>query len=137
MSESDRAVTVKDVAQFLEMSTSAAHGILKLMEVFKIVQNVKRGRTYYFLTGVYNDEQIEAMLPPKKVTRIPRRRRYISRQSPAPFDDSFMEEYLSAVRAEPSSGEGLSALAMIGLSRQETAEEDTPTKELPGDLDID
>lgn len=134
MSESDRAVTVKDVAQFLEMSTSAAHGILKLMEVFKIVQNVKRGKTYYFLSGVYNDEQIEAMLPPKKVTRIPRRRRYSSRQYSPPADDG-LEKYLSAVRLQPSSGEGLSALAMIGLSRQETAEE--PTKELPGDLDID
>ncbi len=136
MSESDRAVTVKDVAHFLEMSTSNAHGILKLMEAFKIVQNVKRGRTYYFLSGVYNDEQIEAMLPPKKVTRIPRRRRYSSRQYSPPADDG-LEKYLVAVRAHPSSGEGLSALAMIGLSRQETAEEVIPIKELPGDLDID
>ncbi|MCW4049728.1 MAG: hypothetical protein NWE89_08325 [Candidatus Bathyarchaeota archaeon] len=137
MSESDRAVTVKDVAQFLEMSTSAAHGILKLMEVFKIVQSVKRGKTYYFLTGVYNDEQIEAMLPPKKIARIPRRRRYRSIPAPPKFDDNFMEEYLSAVRVESSSGEGISALAMIGLSRQETAEKVTPTKELPRDLDIE
>ena len=137
MSESDKAVTVKDVAQFLEMSTSAAHSVLKLMEVFKIVQSVKRGRTYYFLKDVYDDEQIEAMLPPKKVTRIPRRRRSISRQSPQPFDDSFMEEYLSAVRAQPSSGDGLSALAVIGFSQEEIAEEDTSTKEFLRDLDID
>jgi len=137
MSESDKAVTVKDVAQFLEMSTSAAHSVLKLMEVFKIVQSVKRGRTYYFLKDVYDDEQIEAMLPPKKVTRIPRRRRSISRQSPQPFDDSFMEEYLSAVRAESSSGDGLSALAVIGFSQEEIAEEDTSTKEFLRDLDID
>jgi len=137
MSESYRAVTVKDVAQFLEMSTSAAHSVLKLMEVFKIVQSVKRGRTYYFLKDVYDDEQIEAMLPPKKVTRIPRRRRSITRQSPQPFDDSFMEEYLSAVRAQPSSGDGLSALAVIGFSQEEIAEEDTSTKEFLRDLDID
>ncbi|GAG84027.1 unnamed protein product [marine sediment metagenome] len=70
MSESDKALTPKDVAQFLEMSTSAAHGVLQLMEVFKIVQKVKRGRSHYFvLKDVYDDEQIEAMLPPKKVGR--------------------------------------------------------------------
>jgi len=56
--------------------------------------------------------------------------------APPTFDDSFMEEYLSAVRVEPSSGEGLSALSMIGLSQQETAEEVIPTKKLPGDLGI-
>lgn len=136
MSESDRALTVKDVAQSLEMSTTGAHGVLKLMEVFKMVQSVKRGKTYYFLTSVYTDEQIEAMLPPKKIIHIPRRRRPSSRQYSPPSDDG-LEKYLTAVRAQPISGEGLSALAMIGLSRQETAEEVTPTKELPGDLDID
>jgi len=36
---------------------------------------------------------------------------------------------------EPSSGEGLSALSMIGLSQQETAEEVTSTKELLEELD--
>jgi len=121
------------------MSTSAVHGILKLMEVFKIVQSVKRGRTYYFLKDVYDDEQIEAMLPPKKVAPIPRprRRRYSAIPSPPSFDDSFMEEYLSAVRAESSSGEGLSALSVIGFSQEEIAEEDMSTKEFLRDLDID
>jgi len=136
MSESDKAVTVKDVAQFLEMSTSAAHSVLKLMEVFKIVQSVKRGRTYYFLKDVYDDEQIEAMLPPKRVAPIPKRRRSSSRQYSPPADDG-LEKYLSAVRLQTSSGEGLSALAVIGISPQETAEKVTPTKELLGDLDID
>jgi len=136
MSESDRAVTAEDIAQSLEMSLGGTKSVMQLMEVFKMVQKVKRGGTYYFLKDVYDDEQIEAMLPPKKVAPIPRRRRYSSRQSPAPFDDSFMKEYLSAVRSQPGSGE-LSALSMIGFSQQEKAEEDISTKELVRDLDID
>ena len=121
MSEADRAVTADDIAQSLEMSLGGTSSVLKLMEVFKMVQKVKRGGTYYFLKDVYDDEQIEAMLPPKKVAPVPRRRRYSSRQSPAPFDDSFMEEYLSAVRVEPSSDEGLTALSMIGFPQDERA----------------
>jgi len=143
MSETDRALTAKDVAQFLEMSTSGASSVLQLMEVFKMVQKVKRGKTYYILKDTYNDEQISAMLPPKKVARIPKprrartpkRRRPSSRPSPPP-EDNFMEEYLSAVRSQPSSGGGLSALSMIGLSQQEIAGEDTPIEKLSGDLDI-
>ena len=137
MSELDRAIKPKDVAQFLEMSTSGASSVLQLMEVFKIVQKIKRGRShYYVLKDVYDDEQISAMLPPEKVAYIPKRRRPSSRQPLPPADDG-LEKYLSAVRSQPSSGEGLSALAMIGLSEQEIAEEVTPTKELLEDLDID
>jgi len=148
MSESDKAVTAKDVAQFLEMSVSGASSVMQLMEVFKMVQKLKRRGTYYVLKDVYDDEQIEAMLPPKvviipkrrrsrpkRVARTPKRRRPSSMPAPPTFDDSFMEEYLSAVRVEPSSGEGLSALSMIGLSA-EVAEEAIPTKELLGELDI-
>ena len=151
MSESDNAVTAKDVAQFLEMSNSGASSVMQLMEVFKMVQKVKRGGTYYVLKDVYDDEQIEAMLPPKKVVHIPRRRRSssrtvyipkrrrsIPRRASPPVVDAVdgLEEYLSAVRS-PGSGEGLSALAMIGLSQREVAEEVIPAKELPVDLDID
>ncbi|MCK4697187.1 MAG: hypothetical protein KAT53_02650 [Dehalococcoidia bacterium] len=138
----------KDVAQFLDMSNSGASSVLQLMEVFKIVQKVKRGRNHYFvLKDVYDDEQISAMLPPERVARIriPKRRRSSSRPkrqhsgsrpSLPPAEDGFMEEYLSAVRLQPSSGDGLSALEMIGLSQREVAEELTQTKELPRDLDI-
>jgi len=136
MSESDKAVTAKDVAQFLEMSNSGASSVMQLMEVFKMVQKVKRGGTYYVLKDVYDDEQIEAMLPPK-IVHIPKRRRSSSRPSPPPAEDSFMDEYLSAVRSQPGSGDGLSALAMIGLSHREIAEEVTPTRELPEGLGID
>jgi len=134
MSESDKAVTAKDVAQFLEMSVSGASSVMQLMEVFKMVQKIKRRGTYYVLKDVYDDEQIEAMLPPKVVIILKRRRSRPKQYSP-PADNG-LEEYLSAVRSQPDSGDGLSALAMIGLSHQEIAEEVTPTRELPGDLGI-
>jgi len=106
------------------------------MEVFKIVQKVKRGRRYYYvLKDVYDDEQISAMLPPEKVVRTPKRRRSSSKKYSPPADDG-LREYLSAVVSKPDSGDGLSALTMIGLSQQETAEEATPTKELPVDLGV-
>lgn len=137
MSESDKAVTAKDVAQFLGMSVSGASSVMQLMEVFKMVQKIKRRGTYYVLKDVYDDEQIEAMLPPEpvKVARTPRRRRSRSKQYSPPADNG-LEEYLSAVRPEPDSSNYLSALSMIGLSQQETAEETIPTRELPGDLGI-
>ena len=134
MSEIDKAVTAKDVAQFLEMSVSGASSVMQLMEVFKMVQKIKRRGTYYVLKDVYDDEQIEAMLPPKVVIILKRRRSRPKQYSP-PADNG-LEEYLSAVRSQPDSGDGLSALAMIGLSHQEIAEEVTPTRELPGDLGI-
>jgi hypothetical protein len=134
MSESDKAVTAKDMAQFLGMSVSGASSVMQLMEVFKMVQKVKRRGTYYVLKDVYDDEQIEAMLPPKVVV-IPKRRRRISRKTPPPIDNG-LEEYLSAVRPGPDSSNYLSALSMIGLSQQETAEEIAPTRELPVDLGI-
>jgi len=137
MSESDRAVTAKDIAQSIEMSLGGTKSVMQLMEVFKMVQKVKRGRTtYYFLKDVYDDEQIEAMLPPERVAPIPRRRRRSSRQYSPPADNG-LEEYLSTVRTQPGSGDGLSALAMIGLSQRETAGEIIPTRELPRDLGID
>jgi len=126
MSETDKAVTAEDIAQSLEMSLGGTKSVMQLMELFKMVQKVKRGRTYYFLKDVYDDEQIEAMLPPERVAPIPRRRRYRSIPSPQTFDDSFMKEYLSAVRVEPSSGEGLTALSMIGFPQEKRAEEDHP-----------
>jgi len=136
MSESDKAVTANDIAQFLEMSLGGVKSVLQLMEVFKMVQTVKRGGNYYFLKDVYDEEQIEAMLPPKKVAPIPRRRRYSSSQSSPPVEDD-LEKYLSAVRSHTSSGDGLSALSVIGFSQEEIADEDMSTKGLLRDLDID
>jgi len=135
----DRAQTVKDVAIFLGMTTSSAASILQLMEVFGTVLKVKRGRRhYYVLNGVYDDEQISAMLPPKKVKPEPRRRSRLSKptRSTSYVQDSFLETHISNLRAQASSFEGPSALAMIGL-QQDMIEKEIPTEELPVELEVD
>ena len=49
-----------------------------------------------------------------------------------------MKEYLSAVRSQPDSGEGLTALSMIGLSQKERIDEELPPDgDRLYDLDID
>ena len=129
-----------EVAEYLGVSTSSAYGILQLMEVFGTVQKVKKGgRHYYLLKGVYDEGQISAMLPPGRVARIPRRK-YAPRKmghAKFPVRESFLEEHLSTMSVRASSGEGPSALAIIGLTRQEAAEENIPTEELLGDLEAD
>jgi len=109
------------------------------MEVFGTVQKVKRGgRHYYLLKGVHDEEQISAILPPERVARIPRRK-HVPRgtgHSKLPIREGILEEHLSTMRVLASSGEGPSALAIIGLTRQEAAEENTPAKELPGELGV-
>ena len=140
LSERDRAASAKEVAEYLGVSTSSAYGILQLMDVFGTIQKLKRrGRHYYLLKGVYDEEQISAMLPPERVARIPRRK-HVPRgtgHSKLPVREGILEEHLSTMRVRASSGEGPSALAIIGLTRQETAEENTPVEELPGDLEVD
>ncbi len=116
MTESDRAVTVKEVAQHLNMSPPGAHGVMQLMEVFKMVQKVKRGKVYYVLPGL-SDEKIESMLPPKKFAPRTRRRRSRLRHTPV---EEGVEEYISAVRAK--TGEGPSALSIIGLQPRKDEE---------------
>jgi len=99
----------------------------------------KGGRHYYLLKGIHDEEQISAMLPPERVARIPHRK-YAPRSmghAKLPGRESFLGEHLSTMRVRASSGEGPSALAIIGLTRQETAEENIPTEELPGDLEVD
>jgi len=110
------------------------------MEVFGTVQKVKRGSYYYFLKGVYDDEQISAMLPPKKVKPEPRRRRSILRsvrRSEFPVRQNFLEKHLSEMRVQAISGEGPSALAMIGLTQREPAVENILSEILPRELEID
>jgi len=130
----DKAQTAKEIAEGLEMRTSAVYSTLQLMEVFGTVQKVKRRGHYYLLKGVYSDEQILAMLPPKKVKPEPRRRRSIlrgPRSSKYPVRRSVLEEHLLVQRSQASSSGGLSALAMIGLPQQEMIEEQVLIEELP------
>ena len=140
LSGRDRAQTAKEVAEYLGVSTSSAHGILQLMEVFGTVQKLKRGkRHYYLLEGVHDEGQISAMLPPERVALVPRRRHAPRSMGHAklPVREGILEEHFSAMRVLAGSGEGPLALAIIGLTRQETAEENIPTMELPVDLEVD
>ena len=127
LSETNRAQTTKEIAEGLEMTTSSAYNTLQLMEVFGTVQKVKRGaKYYYFLNGIYDEEQISAMLPPERVKPRPRRRSILQspRGSKALAQISFLEEHLSTIRERASSYEGPSALAMIGLKQIDLAEDD-------------
>ena len=144
LSEKDRPQTVNEIAESLGVVTSSVYNVLQLMEVFSVVQRVKRmGRYRYFLKGVYDDEQLSAMFPIEKVKRIPRRK-YATRRprrSKLPVQESFLEEHLSDMRMRASLGEGPSALAMIGLNQIDVVEDSAdPAAEVvlrPVDIDIE
>ena len=132
LSEMDRAQTTKEIAEGLEITNSSAYTTLQLMEVFSTVQKVKRrGRYRYFLKGVYDEEQINAMLPPVSVKPIPRRRKSTpcktqSRSERARLSKLYGKKRASelfAMRMTASSGNGPSALAIIGLTQPEMIEE--------------
>ena len=128
MSERNEALQLSDIAEYLEVSGSAAFGVLDLMYAFNIIDKAKRGRTtYYFLKDIYSDKQIRAMLPPEKAPRILRPRG--RPRHPKPHRVSFKDEYLSDLEKRASSGEGLSALAFLSLPQEETAE--TPSTKPP------
>lgn len=138
LSETDRAQTTKEIAEGLGVSDSSAYTTLQLMEVFGTVQRIRRRkRDRYFLKGVYTDEQISAMLPPERVKPKPRRRRSTLRKPKISSQEAFLQKHISTIRAQASSFEGPSALAMIGLTQQEMIEEETLTEELPRELEID
>jgi len=122
MSEQGRAMHPDEIAEYLEVTTSTAYGVLDLMDAFGIVQKVKRGRIYFFLKDVYSNEQIMAMLPPEKPPHIPKTRGRPRLSKPQMRRDSFRDEYLSAMRERTSSSDGLSALAILGLPQREAAE---------------
>ena len=144
LSEMDRAQTIKEIAEGLEITTSFAYTTLQLMEVFGTVQKMKRGSYHYFLKGVYDDEQISAMLPPEKVKPKPRRRSIFPspRESTSTAQKSFLEEHLSSMRAQASLVEGPSALAMIGLNQIDVVEDDVvpavgvALRNLEADVDV-
>ena len=118
----------KEIAEGLGMTISSVYTMLQLMEVFGTALKVKRGgRQYYLPSGVYDEEQISAMLPPEKVKPKPRRRKSILRsvrRSELPVRASFLEKHLSSMRLRASLGEGPSALAMIGLNQIDVVEDD-------------
>ena len=133
LSENNEALKVEDIAEHLEVSDSAAFGLLDLMCEFGIIGKVKRGKNYYFLNGVYSDEQISAMLPPEKAPRLPRpRRQRVSKTQVRKI--SFKDEYLSDLEKRASSGKGLSALTLLSLPQEEAADTLTTEPKPPVEL---
>ena len=127
MAEVDIPLTLKEIAEFLGVSESGAHNVLIYMEeVMGIIQKVKRGRNFYFLNGAFDEGRLAAMLE-KARPSAPRRRRATPRKRRR--TDSALDEYLASMRVRASSGDGLSALAIIGLSQPEAVEPRAPPPE--------
>lgn len=123
MSEIDKALQTSDVAEHLRVSVTAAYELLDLMHAFGITEKAKRaGKQYHFLKDVYSDEQIIAMLPTEKAPHIPKPRGRPGRPRPHMIKTSFMDEYRSDLIERASSGDGLPALALLGLPQIEAAE---------------
>ncbi|GAH15889.1 unnamed protein product, partial [marine sediment metagenome] len=107
MSETSKAYTVKELAEYFELSQSASLGVLQIMVAFGIIEMRKKGVQRYFLKDTYSEEQINAMLPPDKPTKhrvlkirgVPKKREPKTSQK----KDSFLEEYLSDLEKRASS----------------------------------
>ncbi len=132
LSEVDRAQTTKEIAEGLGITNSSAYTTLQLMEVFGTVQRIRRGkRDRYFLKGVYSDEQISAMFPPERIKPTPRRRKSIPREPQSQRERARLSKLygkerasdLFTMRMTANSGNGPSALAIIGLTQPEMIEE--------------
>ena len=124
MSETGGAYNAKEIAEYLGVTSSAAFGVLDLMIAFGIVQKVNRRRNYYFLKDTYSDEQINAMLPPLFPVRVIKLRGRPVKTKPK--RDSFLDEYLADLEERVSQGDGLPALAILGLPQKST---ETPITE--------
>jgi len=137
LSESDRALNTKEIAERLDVVDSTAHSLLTLMEAFEIVEKVMRGRYYFYLKGVYDDEQISKMLPPKKFKPKPKPKSRIRRHIPQERmrKTSPREEHLSHLSVQASSGEGLSALSIIGFNEEHVVEESVLVDEILRDME--
>ena len=119
MSETKKAYTSKEIAAFHGTSVSNALGVLQIMEAFGLVEKKKRGVTYYFLKDTYNDEQIQAMLPQDKPKPIRKKR---IPYKPVASKSTFLEKYLAELNERANSGNGLAALAILGLPERSIIE---------------
>ena len=122
MSETGKAYTAKEISEYLKITASAALGVLDIMVAFGIVQKENRRKNYYFLKDTYSEEQINAMLPPKKAPRVQKIRVRPVKRKPK----SFLEKYLADLEERASQGNGLAALAILDLPQKAP---DTPIKE--------
>ncbi len=123
MSETGKAYNAKEIAEYIGSTPSSTHGVLDLMIAFGIVQKENRRKNYYFLKDTYSDEQINAMLPPKKIPRVHKIRGRPVKLKPS---NSFLDKYLADLEERVSQDDGLPALAILGLPQKST---ETPITE--------
>lgn len=62
MAEKGVALTAGETAGFLGVSFSAAFSVLTYMEATDVVQHIRRGKRFYFLKGVYEEERLAEIL---------------------------------------------------------------------------
>jgi hypothetical protein len=130
MAEKEVALTIGEVAEFLGVSSSAASGVLTYMEALDIVRRVRRGKTFYFLKGAFDERQIEEMLPvkrPKPKVRALRRTKRERESAPEP--ENPWESYIAYIRESVDKFDGPSALGILGLTTKEQVEQPAPTPE--------
>jgi len=138
--ETGKAYSVKDISEYLELKDSTTIGVLDIMGAFGIVEKRKNGVYYYYLKDTYSEEQIKAMLLDTphgqmiklKPIKTKRRARPIKTKTKS---KSFLENYLSDLEKRANSGNGLAALAILGLP-QKSVEPITmePTREKEPEL---
>ena len=131
MAEKGRPLTTREISEFLGVTFSSAGNVALYMEAVDIVQVVKRGgKNYYYLKGAFDESELAVMRPsprerekplsrPRRASARRLRRDTLKRRR----TDSSLEEHLAAMRARASSGEGPSALSIIGLTEVSKPEE--------------
>ena len=122
LTETDKALTVKDIATQIGQSNSAIGGYLSLMIAFGKVEKRRKGTNFWFLKDKYTEEELNALLPTDKPKPAPRPRKLRYQMGPGrpgrprkkTASEIFRDGVLSDIDRRASSG-GLRALAILGL----------------------
>ena len=120
LTETDKALTVKDISTHIGQSSSSIGGYLSLMIAFGKVEKRRKGTNFWFLKDKYTEEELNALLPTDKPARRPRKLRYQmvpgrpGRPRKKTASEIFRDGLLSDIDRRASSG-GLRALAILGL----------------------
>jgi len=118
MAEKGRPLTTKEIAEFLGVSPSSAGNVMLYMEAVDLIQHVKRGRKkYYFLKGAFDESEISSLIPSLMSIHKARRLKLLTRKRIG--TDDVLKEHLASIRTQANSGEGFSALSIIGLTQTE------------------
>jgi len=76
MAEHGEPLTTGEVAEFLDVSSSAAYSVVIYMEAIGVIHHVKRGRkNLYFLKAAYDESHLAAMLSSVQATHRPKQSR--------------------------------------------------------------